>query len=371
LARNVHNPISSLLKRKVRKQHEKESIMLNPVKTFACVTVSALALVLSPASKVMAEDMFAGEGFGETIVDGVGPGMVDFDQLEMVGNILRVGLIPGRDLNGRELNRPLDGGALLQAVSVFGAAHPFAQLFEVFLDGSAVLGASDQGILPPIDMVGAVLEARLEDGRGAAMRIDGFMVTSLLGFTDVFLYEVSYIAEGMETFEPLCGVEEDGAPILAIALAGTWDLGEGVPGGGSWIEEPGSFTFACRRYALAKCVEAGYAPWAEPELNLGGMFVHVPLRPNHQACTRMMRADYCGDGTSYTVNGTAVNFYDDLGIRVDSEPWFFEAEWGADGALCAATSRIVRNPPHCAPDLNVPGCGSFGSGALLMSEVDR
>ncbi|HEU4408415.1 MAG TPA: ADYC domain-containing protein [Polyangiaceae bacterium] len=32
------------------------------------------------------------------------------------------------------------------------------------------------------------------------------------------------------------------------------------------------------------------------------------------ACTRMLRADDCGDGTSYTVNGTTINLYDGVVI---------------------------------------------------------
>lgn len=345
--------------------------MLNLRKTFGSLAAVALGVALLPASKAAAQGEYAWDFFEEDLFGSAEAEMMDFGALEFVGTIERVGLIPGRDLNGRELNRPLIDGAQLESVSVFGARHPSAELFEVYLDGSAVLGVSDQGHLSAVEMGDTVFDATLEDGTAAAVRIDSFSMTGLMGSYDVTLYEVSYVTRDMEDFEPLCGLDETGYPIQAIALAGTWDLGEGVRGGGDWIEDPASFTLACRRYALAKCVEAGYGPWATPDMIVGGSVISVPLRPYHQACTRMMRADYCGNGTSYTVDGTLVNFYDDVGIRMDSEAWDFEAEWDGDGALCASTARITRALPACAADLVVAGCGTFAGGTLLLSEVDR
>ena len=48
---------------------------------------------------------------------------------------------------------------------------------------------------------------------------------------------------------------------------------------------------------------------------------------------RMIRADYCGDGTSWTVNGRTIDLYDGLGINVDTSAWTFEAEWTPSGAV--------------------------------------
>ena len=298
--------------------------------------------------------------------------MVPFlDLLEPVTTFERVGLVPGRDLNGRELNRPLSGDAQLAEV-YFADARLNDEPLEVYLDGSGLLGVNADGHLSDVEMVGTLFDATLEDGTAATLSLNTFsMMGGAATGTTIYLYEVSYVTREMEQFEPLCGLDETGYPIQAIALAGTWDLGQGVRGGGDWIDDPGVFTFACRRYALAKCVEAGYAPWDEPDLWIDGSLVSVPLRPQHQACTRMMRADYCGDGTSYTVDGTPVNFYDDLGLRTDALPWDFEAEWDEDGALCASTARIARALPECADQLAVRGCGDFSGGALLLSEVER
>jgi len=108
-------------------------------------------------------------------------------------------------------------------------------------------------------------------------------------------------------------VDASGAPRHAVPLANRWDYRSGVEGGGSEIEEPSRFTFACAGYALAECVEMGYRSWATALSCVGGDCKKVSLAPLHQACTRMLRADYCGDGASFTINGTLINVYDHLG----------------------------------------------------------
>jgi ADYC domain len=116
----------------------------------------------------------------------------------------------------------------------------------------------------------------------------------------------------------------------------------------------------------------GYKPWRKALVCAKGQgCTKVNLADHHQACTRMLRADYCGDGTSYTVDDVEINVYDGLGIRVDSEAWASEAEWDADGALCLSSPRISASQPTCAGALKRASCGqttSFGSGALLISE---
>ena len=75
----------------------------------------------------------------------------------------------------------------------------------------------------------------------------------------------------------------------------------------------------------------------------------------HQACTRMLRADYCGDGTPHTQDGTEVDVYDTLGIQspqADSD-MTFEAAWTADGSACV---RKVRNPEITTLDALLESC---------------
>jgi hypothetical protein len=176
-------------------------------------------------------------------------------------------------------------------------------------------------------------------------------------------------------FVPLCGLDANGAPVKVLALAGRWDYRQGVAGGGSHIDDPGAFTFSCDDRALAKCVELGYKPWQAAMSCPGGKKCErITLADLHQSCTRMLRADYCGDGTSYTVDGTALNAYDAFGIRTDGASWAIEAEWGPAGALCVSRERIASAPtPPCAAALDTPDCGDvahFGTGTLLISEVN-
>jgi ADYC domain len=43
---------------------------------------------------------------------------------------------------------------------------------------------------------------------------------------------------------------------------------------------------------------------------------------NHlTACTRMLRADDCGDGKSWTVTGALINLYDGIGVQIDPQSW--------------------------------------------------
>src|SRR5439155_16523372 len=93
------------------------------------------------------------------------------------------------------------------------------------------------------------------------------------------------------------------------------------------------------------------------------------------ACVRMIRADYCGSGESWTVNGRTLDIFDGVGVQDPSNPeWQFEAEWSPTGARCVTSTRIdwtQRGSASCIADLNLatPGCGDaahFANGTLLM-----
>jgi hypothetical protein len=150
-----------------------------------------------------------------------------------------------------------------------------------------------------------------------------------------------------------------------------------VPGGGAKISD-GAITFACRGIsAIAKCVDMGYRPWAS--------WFGQSLDRHHQACVRMVRADLCGDGTSYTENGRAINVYDALGVQVSEDntliggvlEWAFEAEWTPDGARCISVDARDRFlaagiSPSCLLSRVNLVCGSwwrFASGTLIMNDV--
>lgn len=94
------------------------------------------------------------------------------------------------------------------------------------------------------------------------------------------------------------------------------------------------------------------------------------LPDHHAACVRMVRADYCGDGTSWTTDGQTINLYDNLGINTDDADWTIDATWSPDGALCVNRIRDYQpGSPACVVELFDAECGGFGGGALLVSET--
>ncbi len=133
---------------------------------------------------------------------------------------------------------------------------------------------------------------------------------------------------------PLCGTV-DGASVAVIPLAGSWSAQSAWSSGG--------LTMACVDGAIGKCVVWGYHPW------------EAGMRDLHQACVRMVRADYCGDGVGHTRDGTAIDVWDTKGIlvREDVPGMTLEAEWGSDGATRiwrtrypAATEYVRLFCPH-------------------------
>ncbi|HEU4413017.1 MAG TPA: ADYC domain-containing protein [Polyangiaceae bacterium] len=266
--------------------------------------------------------------------------------------------------NGVVLNGVVLNGVVLNGVVLNGVV-----LNGVVLNGSALSGATADGKKSYFGdgFIGAVFQGLLAGGGTTPVYIDDARVVG-----DVWTYTASFLDPATNARLPLCGVDAAGAPIEAIGLVGRWDYREGVPGGGSHVDDPSAFTFACRNAALGKCVDLGYKPWA----SVNG----TSLKNHHQACTRMLRADYCGDGRSFTVDGTPINLYDNLGIQKDTLAFPFEAEWVPSGARFIASGDNQRfrqlggTPPECYSKKVSSTAGQlshFSDGTLLMNEYQK
>lgn len=157
-------------------------------------------------------------------------------------------------------------------------------------------------------------------------------------------------------WQPLC-VDATGKRQDTLLLAGVWDPEDGA----KVSPQPDNIvTFACRSAALAKCVEFGYRPWASKN--------GTALANHHQACTRMVRADYCGDGQTHTVTGTSIHVLDQLGIqkKAPGVSYAVEAEWGPNGATCLNPQNTRQ--PNQTIGCSIPACGTaFASGGLMQS----
>jgi hypothetical protein len=130
--------------------------------------------------------------------------------------------------------------------------------------------------------------------------------------TASYLYDIKVVGAGGST-EPLCDPDSRGER-WAIPVA---DRGERI-------------SFVCSSGAIGKCVRWGYAPSTEPA-----------RQELHDACVRMARADYGGDGTSATRDGTVIAFCDRAGIHpCVAVPSGIEAAWSSEGATCVARTRV-------------------------------
>jgi hypothetical protein len=278
--------------------------------------------------------------------------------------------LAGRDLNGTDLaGDSLDGRRAIGAH--YGGWIDGAPMKDLRIKGSELIAFDHKGRrVNRHKLVGAELMAALDDNSTLPLLITAAERHPDKGFHDVWGYELWY--ETGSGWEPYCGLDDEGDALQAIALQGRWSYDQGVAGGGDYIDDPDAYTLACDGFVIAKCVTGGYMPWREAlSCTQGQGCARFSLADHHQACTRALRADYLGDGTPHTSNGMAVNLYDALGIRYDSEPWSFEAEWDVDGARCLAATRLGDLPGELAA-LFDPDCGqpsSLWNGALLFSEV--
>jgi hypothetical protein len=250
----------------------------------------------------------------------------------------------GISFNGKSLNGISFNGISFNGISFNGISFNGVSFNGKSLNGISFNGVSFNGT----DFIGAHMSGTLSTGDAMDLRIDD--ITSLDGDnSDVLAYAVS--VAGDDGWSPLCGNEADGSPVLALAIPGTWNFETGA-----WSDSTTQFSLSCRHASMAKCVEFGYKSW-------------LGYADHHHACVRMLRADYCGDGTPHTVTGTLINLYDNASVQADTEAWPVDAEWGPDGALCVNHNRGGAQP-SCYAQKYSATCGSFASGALLIDEYN-
>jgi hypothetical protein len=241
-------------------------------------------------------------------------------------------VVQGVILNGLQTNGHNIAGISFHAAIVAGKPA------KLSLRAGDLMAAQAGGdLLGGEKLEGAVLKGSMTDQTPVSLRID-----DVAGTADPEIFEYTIAAWNGSTWTNACG-ERDGMPVPALALAGRWDESSGTPTGGDHIDETNVFTFACKTAVTAKCVGMGYAPWRSITECHGNDCQTIAMRDMHQACTRMMRADYCGDGTAHTQNGTLINAWDNFDIQTQDTAvpvtWTNEAEWTPNGAACIQQVR--------------------------------
>ncbi len=259
--------------------------------------------------------------------------------------------VNGLHVNGLHVNGLHVNGLHVNGLHVNGTTLNGFAVEGMTLQGTVFTG-SVNGVTSTGDAFeGASMTASLEGGDTLQIRIDTIDPSP---DPEILLYGVSYLLAG--SWKPLC-TDEAGQAVRSFPLHGYWDESEGTPTGGSHVDLANEFTFACQGYALAKCAEIGYKPWKSVQECLAPNLCHqVPLSALHQACTRMMRADYCGNGVSTTREGTLIDVADQMGFETSEAPpgWLFEGEWGEDGATCVKATRWPTLPSNDTRVRSIP-----------------
>jgi ADYC domain-containing protein len=253
----------------------------------------------------------------------------------------------GIDLQGIDLQ-----GIDLQGIDLQGVELGGMTVEEFHLDGSTPIGTfrnvatgnleqrgplqhrvwtgSGWGPMLPGGLVGARWTTTACDDAGVCesyvVRIAGATpdpsLTTMSAYpdnSDIWLFDIELRQVGTSTWQNLCSEGPDGTR-AAMFIRGRWDAT------GTWSSP--LVSLSCTAGVIAKCARQwGYKPWRTLNSAEHGP---VPLGPLHRACTRAARADYCGDGTSYTEDETLVDMFDAYGFNVPA----------SDEAIENATSEL-------------------------------
>ena len=271
----------------------------------------------------------------------------------------------GRQLQGQQLQGRQLQGRQLQGTALVGTAPTEPPIYHRYdswyrngwlsrasIAQGQIVVSGDGGQLSPADLAGTWIPAD-EGGSRTWTVIRSVSQDPTYADGSTWLYSIDvYNPDG--TFSPMCATDIHGVA-AAIPIAAIFD------GTGKRVESTTQFTFGCTAGVIAKCYRWGYRPWLTDAAGSSARFASL-----HFACTRMARADYCGDGRTWTQNGTLINMWDSapapgpFQTHGPTDPTFvFEAGWSTQGAVCLSKERwATLNPQiaqNCPNRLIAPG----------------
>ncbi|QRK11263.1 hypothetical protein JQX13_15005 [Archangium violaceum] len=218
--------------------------------------------------------------------------------------------------------------SVLVSVDLEAPLRSDAQVGSPRLEKGRLVGSSQTAT----SLVGTVLRGTSSQGKPVEVALCGAEPSPT--DPDVVWYRIEAWNPVAQEWENPCAAIGTVSDPRALAVSGVWDAS------GAHHDVPGKFTLACETGVISKCISWGYKPWAS--------WNGQSLAELHQACTRMARADYCGNGQSHTREGTVIDIYDGLGVlsrtTESSASWepsraTFEAAWAPDGATCLSRTR--------------------------------
>ena len=288
-------------------------------------------------------------------------------------------VLAGQQMQGQQMQGQQMQGQQMQGTSLDGAPvtpdePPVTSDYEGWvvgrltgtarLDKGVLSVTTRRGVLSGAALIGAVVPSERPDGK-VALVIRGVQPDPTFAEGGTSLYAVDVLAADGSS-QPLCRPDANGVA-AAIPLAATWNVH------GDRAQSSTRFTFACTAGVIAKCYRWGYRPWLDG--GAGDTFAQL-----HQSCTRMARADYCGDGHTGTFEGTLINLWDTspapgpITAHGPTDPTFvFEAGWSPQGAVCLSKQRWLTLPPDVAarcPDRLIAPGASTGVATVCDTDSD-
>jgi hypothetical protein len=246
----------------------------------------------------------------------------------------------GMNMQGMNMQGMNMQGMNMQGFLLAGATMTGSNLVNVYVDKGEVVAERDGVTVRGTGLVGAHFFAQVANSDESVTAQVEYRVTAIVAESSVYdpthtgatyLYTLEQ-STGTDTWAPACDADVDGRRV-AIPIAATFDTH------GDRHVTAGQFTFGCTTGVVAKCYRWGYRPWLTGYGDMAAM---------HWTCTRVARADYCGDGTSHTHDGTWINVWDTLpapgpiqrhGGLLPPLGMLFEAGWNTGGAVCLSHAR--------------------------------
>jgi ADYC domain-containing protein len=275
--------------------------------------------------------------------------------------------LQGTQLQGIQLQGTQVQSMTMQGFQLAGATLNGAALANLRIEKGELVAELDQVTRHGAELINTHLFAHVQNlavnppvTQTVEYQITGVEAEDLrydpTGTGSTFLYTLEQNVDGTGSWQPACAADADGRH-AAIPLAALWD------DHGGRVESSSQFSFGCTTGVVAKCYRWGYRPWVTG---------YGDLTAEHWTCTRVARADYCGNGKSHTRDGTLINVWDNLPPpgpiqERDQTPggMLFEAGWRTSGAVCLSHTRWLLGglviAAGCPDRLIAPGLGVLGA----------
>lgn len=261
------------------------------------------------------------------------------------------------EINGESLQElHLGGQANADGVKVVGFLSPLNLLgykLSVENDRFVAKGGLLLGTLKGAALIGSTILIKLGGGLTVPVVIAGVQEVPswAAGAPPITAYTLVYVdLEDTLSQRNVCSGTLLDPLTAAVTLIGGETYDEATktvnPGMSGWV------TLACAGSAAAKLKLLGYGPSGD----FDGQG-HPATVMQRQATLKMITADYCGDGQSYTANGTPLLWANAAGTVAPDDGdtvGAFEAAWSGGGALCLDTPRdpALAASLHCT----LPAC---------------